>query len=98
MSEAEPAAPYRERHYACIHPETYKYFFDRRDVLEIWRRLAAAYGEVRTLPGFGVIEIQGERFILRATAGGNPITVIRTRKCTPEDVAALHRLIGFTGE
>lgn len=95
MSEAERAAPYRERHYACIHPETYKYFFDRREVHEVWRRLAEAYGEVRTLSRFGVIEIQGDRFILRATAGGNPITVIRTRKCTPEDVAALHRLIGF---
>lgn len=98
MSDEEPTTPRRERHHACIHPETYKYFFDRRDVREIWRRLAAAYGEVQTLSGFGVIEIQGERFILRATAGGNPITVIRTRKCTPEDVAALHRLLGFAGE
>ena len=98
VSDEEPTTPRRERHHACIHPETYKYFFDRRDVREIWRRLAAAYGEVQTLSGFGVIEIQGERFILRATAGGNPITVIRTRKCTPEDVAALHRLIGFAGE
>ena len=95
MSEPGRMAPYRVRHYACIHPETYKYFFDRREVAEVWRRLAAAHGEVRTLAGFGAIEIQGERFVLRALAGGNPITVIRTRRCTPEDVAALHRLIGF---
>lgn len=97
MSEAERAPPYRLRHFACIHPETYKYFFDRRDVPLVWQRLAAAYGELRRLPGFGVMEIQGERFILRATAGGNPITVIRTRKCEAADVAALHRLIGYQG-
>ncbi len=99
MTEAEPAPepgrPSRARHYACIHPETYKYFFAKPEVREIWQRLAAAYGEVRTEGGFGVMEIQSERFIFRATLGGNPVTVIRTRRCTPADVEALHRQIGF---
>lgn len=97
MSEAARAAPYRVRHFACIHPETYKYFFDRGDVAPVWKRLAEAYGELRRLSGFGVMEIQGERFIFRAVAGGNPITVIRTRKCEAADVTALHRLIGYEG-
>lgn len=90
-----PSGPTRERHYACIHPETYKYFFDKHEVREVWQRLAAAYGEVRRPPGFGVMEIQHERFILRSTSAGNPITVIRTRRCTDADVEALHRLLGY---
>lgn len=98
MSDEARQAPYRVRHHACIHPETFKYFFDRREVQAVWQRLAAAYGEPRTVPGFGVREIQHERFILRATAGGNPITVIRTRRCTAEDVAALHEVLGFAGD
>lgn len=89
------APPRRARHYACIHPETYKYFFAREDVREVWRRLAETYGAPQINHGFGVTEIQGERLILRATLGGNPITVIRTRRCTPADVDAFHRLIGF---
>jgi hypothetical protein len=87
--------PCRERSYACIHPETYKYFFDRRDVREVWRRLSATYGPVRELAGFGVREIQSDRLILRAAVGGNPITVIRLRGCTEAHVDALHRLVEF---
>ncbi|PRQ05979.1 hypothetical protein [Enhygromyxa salina] len=92
---APARGPTRVRHYACIHPETYKYFFAKHDVLAVWGRLAAIYGEPSVRPGFGVIEIQSERLILRATTGGNPITVIRTRRCTSQDVEALHRVFGF---
>ena len=48
-----------------------------------------------TLPGVGVRQIDGARLLLRATAAGNPITVIRKRRCTAEDVRELHALIGF---
>lgn len=89
------AKPYRERHYACIHPETYKYFLAREQVEPVWQRLAQVYGKPRIIRGFGVREIQAKRLILRSTAGGNPITVIRKRACTIDDVAALHELIGF---
>ncbi len=95
MSELGPARPSRARHHACIHPETYKYFFARREVAAVWDRLAAAYGEIRRGGPFGIIEIHSPRFIFRATMGGNPITVIRTRHCSEADVEALHRLIGY---
>ncbi|MFO7567404.1 MAG: hypothetical protein R6X02_32475 [Enhygromyxa sp.] len=91
-------APTRARHYACIHPETYKYFFEKQQVAELWRRLAARYGEVRAPAGFGIMEIQSARLILRATLSGNPITVIRTRKCTDADIVELHALIGFVDQ
>lgn len=86
---------HRERSYACIHPETYKYFFAKDEVQRAWRTLAACYGPVTTTPGFGVIEIRATRFIFRAVAGGNPITVIRRRGCTTSDVTTLHERIGF---
>ncbi len=89
------AAPSRERHFACIHPETYKYFFHRDDVAEIWQRLEQTYGPSEVTPGFGVREIQSRCFIFRAVAGGNPITVIRTRQCTADDVAQFHRIVGY---
>lgn len=89
---------HRERSYACIHPETYKYFFPVDEVRRVWRTLEEHYGPVETTPGFGVVEIRSERFLFRATRGGNPITVIRRRDCTPSDVATLHERIGYHEE
>lgn len=86
---------HRERSYACIHPETYKYFFDVHEVRRVWAVLERCYGPITTTPGFGVIEIQSERFLFRAVGGGNPITVIRRRGCTEADVATLHEHIGY---
>jgi hypothetical protein len=93
-----PPGPTRARHYACIHPETYKYFFAKHEVHAVWQRLAADYGEIRRPAGVAIMEIQHPSFILRATIGGNPITVIRTRRCTPSDVEALHRVLGYVGD
>ncbi|MCA9681206.1 MAG: hypothetical protein KC457_03355 [Myxococcales bacterium] len=90
--------PTRERHHACIHPLTYKYFFRREQVGEIWALLGERYGELHAGGPFGIMEIRSERLILRATMGGNPITVIRTRHCTRADVEELHRLIGFVDD
>lgn len=86
---------HRERSYACIHPDTYKYFLQADEVRRIWRLLEQHYGPVSTTPGFGVIEIRSARFLFRAVGGGNPITVIRLRGCTAADVATLHERIGF---
>lgn len=86
---------HRERSYACIHPETYKYFFDAGEVRRIWGVLEECYGPLHSTPGFGVLEIQSERFLFRAVGGGNPITVIRRRSCTEDDVVTLHQRIGF---
>lgn len=86
---------YRERHHACIHPETYKYFLARGEVRAVWERLRAAYGAPRERPSVHVIEIETPRLLLRATAAGNPITVIRKRRCTPADIAALHAVLGY---
>lgn len=86
---------HRERSYACIHPETYKYFFAVDEVRRVWGLLESHYGPIETTPGFGVIQIQAERFVFRAIASGNPITVIRRRGCSPADVATLHERIGY---
>lgn len=86
---------HRERSYSCIHPETYKYFLELREVQRVWRVLEACYGPITTTRGFGVLEIRAKRFLFRAVAGGNPITVIRLRGCTAADVDMLHERIGF---
>jgi lauroyl/myristoyl acyltransferase len=86
---------HRERSYACIHPETYKYFFEVHEVRRVWAVLEASYGSIIVTPGFGIMEIQAERFLFRATRGGNPITVIRRRRCTEADVLELHERIGY---
>lgn len=85
----------RARHYACIHPETYKYFLPRQAVVPTWARLERRYGPIARRAGFGVMEIQHPRLILRATIGGNPITVIRTRHCELGDVDELHALLDY---
>jgi hypothetical protein len=86
---------HREKVPACVHPETYKYFLDRDAVLATWRRLAARYGEPRHNHAFRTMEIAAPRFIVRATALGNPVTVLRRRGCTAEDIAELHELLGY---
>lgn len=88
----------RERVRACIHPETFKYFVARDDVLDTWSRLSRAYGEPVVTDGFGVVEIRHPRFFIRATRMLNPITVIRRRYCTDADVQAIHDLLGFRPE
>lgn len=89
---------YRERSYACIHPETYKYFFAVDEVRGVWSTLQQHYGPLAVTPGFGVLEIRSARFLFRAVGGGNPITVIRLRECTPGDVVTLHERIGYRGD
>jgi len=87
----------REKVPACVHPETYKYYLERADVLPIWHRLAERYGQPRRHPGFRTMEIGAPRFILRSTLLGNPITVLRRRDCTPADIIELHALLGYPG-
>ena len=89
--------PYRERLYACMHPETYKYFFHKDTVEGVWRVLEERYGRVRENRPFRVVEIESERFLFRSTVLKNPITVIRKRGCTSEHVAEMHAVIGFVG-
>jgi len=44
---------------------------------------------------FRVIEIESEFFFARAVVGGNPITVIRKRNCTPAAIAELHLVLNY---
>lgn len=90
-------AVHRERVPACIHPETYKYFLERDEVLTTWQRLSARYGPIHRNDSFRTMEIAAPQFTLRATALGNPITVLRRRGCAPADIADLHALLGFDG-
>jgi len=86
---------HRERVPACVHPETYKYFLERDAVVATWQRLAARYGEPRRDPSFRTMEVVAPRFRVRATLLGNPVTVLRQRSCTAEDIAELHALLGY---
>lgn len=86
----------RERVPACVHPETYKYYLDRDEVVPTWQRLAARYGEPRRDLSFRTMEVVAPRFRVRATLLGNPVTVLRQRACTPEDIEELHALLGYT--
>ena len=86
---------HRERVPACVHPETYKYFLERDEVVATWERLAARYGPPRRDPGLRPREVVAPRFRVRATQLGNPVTVLRRRDCTPDDIAELHALLGF---
>ncbi|WP_434420354.1 hypothetical protein [Nannocystis pusilla] len=86
---------HREKVPACVHPETYKYFLERDAVIPTWQKLAARWGEPRHNPSFRTMEIAAPRFTLRSTVLGNPITVLRRRECTADDVAELHALLGY---
>jgi len=90
------APPYRALHRACIHPETYKYYFARDEVSAVWARLTAAYGAPRELRSVHVVEIETPRLLLRATRAKNPITVIRKRCCTDDDIAGLHVILAYS--
>ena len=90
--------PYRERLYACIHPETYKYFFQKDRVALVWQTLAGRYGAIVRNEAFRIMQIEGDRFLFRSTHLANPITVIRKRGCTSAHVDELHAILGYAGE
>ena len=89
--------PYRELVHACARGGTYKYFFDKDEVLEVWQRLEGRYGVIRRNESFKTMEIESERLILRATLLMNPITVFRKRLCALTDIEELHVLVGYSG-
>ena len=93
----EASLPTRAPVPACIHPQTFKYFFHRDTVTELWRRLAERYGTLKMNGAFRMMEIEGEHFFLRSVIGGNPITVIRKRSCTDAAIAELHAIFGYEG-
>ena len=85
----------RVKAHRCITPEAYKYYFPGNQVSEIWALLEEKYGPVRRDEIFHVMEIRSSAFIFRALFKGNPITVIRKRRCLDDDVRNLHEVIGF---
>ena len=87
--------PCRYKVYACAHPETYKYYVEREKIKSVWKTLQEKYGKARKDGSFGILEIRTERLMIKATLGGNPITLIRRRKCTEKDVEEFHQWIGF---
>lgn len=87
--------PYRELVPMCATKDTYKYFLARDAVEPTWTRLASRYGEVRRNESFKTIEIECDKFFLRSTWLANPITVIRKRGCSENDVREFHSLLGF---
>lgn len=91
----DEAAVTRQRVHACIHPETFKYFFPRSRVLALWAEIETRYGAPTTQGAFRIMELETEHFWLRSVIGGNPITVLRKRNCSDEAIAELHRIFGF---
>jgi len=87
--------PYRELVHACSRGGTFKYFFGRGDVVSVWDRLVVRYGPIKRNEAMKTMEIESERFILRSTLLANPITVIRKRRCTEDDVNELHAVLAF---
>jgi hypothetical protein len=87
--------PYRERVHACIHPDTYKYFFPKERVFEVWRLLQQRYGALQVNEGFRTQEVNAPQLIFRSTRLGNPITVYRKPRCSDGDVEEFHALVGF---
>ena len=90
--------PYRELVHACSRGGTFKYWLGKEDVVSVWERLAVRYGVVKRNEAMLTMEIESERFILRSTHLANPITVIRKRRCTADDVRELHGVLGFEEE
>jgi hypothetical protein len=88
--------PYRELVHACARGGTYKYFFDKKEVIDVWHRLERRYGPVRRNEAFKTMEIESERLIVRATFLMNPITVIRKRLCEGGDIEELHAIVGYS--
>ena len=89
-------SPYREHVHACAFRQTYKYYFPRELVQDVWSRLERKYGAIRRNQQFKTMEIECALFSFRSTWLANPITVIRRRHCSEEDVRQFHEVVGFT--
>ena len=64
-------------------------------VSAVWEQLESEFGGRQRIGGFNLIQIDARPFLLRATAAGNPITVVRKRDCRNEDVSRLHQILQF---
>ena len=89
------ALPYREKVIACERGGTYKYFLAADRVLEVWKQLAARFGEAKRDSVRATMEIETRAFIVRATLLGNPLTVFRKRTCESTDIDGLHDVFGY---
>jgi hypothetical protein len=85
----------RELVHACSRGGTFKYFVPREHVAAVWRRLAEAFGPIVRDPVMKTMQIESPALMFRSTLLANPITVIRKRKCTEEDIARMHELVGY---
>lgn len=87
--------PFRVKVHTCIHPETYKYYFPEEQVRQIWECLEKQYGKIRKNESFQTMEVESDAFMFRSTWLDNPITVLRKRTCTPQDVEQFHSSVQF---
>ena len=72
---------------------TFKYFFPEDKVFEIWEKLEKRYGPITTTAY--VMQIHSPAFVFRSSPDGNPIIVMRRRRCTEDDIHELHELFNF---
>ena len=49
--------PFRKKDYACVHPETYKYFLDKPQVDSVWEALAGHLGSLERNPALQTRQI-----------------------------------------
>lgn len=90
-------SPKRIKIEACIHPETYQYFFEADEAQSVWARLEQHYGPIKK-NSFDVQWIECKALMFKSPLRGSPITVLRKRFSTGKDIKNLHYLIGYQGQ
>ncbi len=88
---------YRERVFSCPRDRTYKYYLPKEEAQPAWQRLSEEFG-APTAGACGVLVLETPRLLLRAPSWGNPVTVIRKRGWSEDDVRRFHELIRFPGD
>ncbi len=86
----------REKIPNCLAAGAYRYHIPMPDTATIWEKLQQTYGNIRVNNFFKIMEIDTQRFNIKATSWGRtPITIMFKTPCTKRELAKLHTILNY---
>jgi len=87
--------PYRRKVKNCIRKDTYRYYFDEKNVNKVWKNLQDQFGKAVQWGAFPLFQIENEKILIRKSLKENSFTLIRKSTFSKSDEVLIHKLIDF---
>lgn len=80
----------------CYRENTFRYFFEKSDFLNIWNIVESNYGRATEFGSPNLLQITTKAFIIRSSISDASLTIIKSPYCLESDIERFHNLISFT--